>query len=178
MGVIHDCSACWSVVVTTVLRIDDYSITLRPMMYGYFALVTSCESHRSSMVVTERLFATLSLNIIALYLASLLETTKTSLIAYTIASSSDVLRTILVPPPWAWDDPSVSSTHFLIQTPWEYLSELSTMKSANTYPLIPVLGRYSMSNSLNSTAHFRSLPDALGLWSMALIGEPVSTIMV
>ena len=109
------------------------------------------------MAAIERLFAILSPNITASYSTSLLETAKSNLIPCAIAFLLDVLRTIPAPPPWARDNPSVSSTHFSIPTSWESASELSTMKSTRACPLIVVLGRYSMSNSLSSIAYFNNL---------------------
>ena len=46
----------------------------------------------------------------------------------------------------------------------------SMMKSANTCPLIVVLGLYLMSNSLSSMGHFTSLLEASGLCSICFIG--------
>ena len=54
----------------------------------------------------------------------------------------------------------------------------SMMKSANTYPLIAVLGLYLMSNSLNSMAHFTSLLEVYGLCSICFIGCSVGISMV
>ena len=54
----------------------------------------------------------------------------------------------------------------------------SMMKYANTCPLTVVLGLYRMSNSLNSMAHFISLPEVSGLCSICFIGCYVGTLMV
>ena len=54
----------------------------------------------------------------------------------------------------------------------------SMMKSANTYPLIAVLGLYLMSNSLSSMAHFTSLLEVYGLCSICFIGFSVGISMV
>ena len=54
----------------------------------------------------------------------------------------------------------------------------SMMKSTNTYPLITVLGLYLMSNSINSMAHFTSLPKVSSLCSICFIGCSVGISMV
>ena len=54
----------------------------------------------------------------------------------------------------------------------------SMMKSAKIYPFIFVLCLYLMSNSLNSIAHFISLPEVSGLCSVCFIGYSVGTSMV
>ena len=54
----------------------------------------------------------------------------------------------------------------------------SMMKSANTYPLIVVLGLYLMSNSLSSIAHFTSLPEVSDLCSICFIECYVGISMV
>ena len=51
----------------------------------------------------------------------------------------------------------------------------SMMKSAKIYPFIVVLDLYLMSNSLNSIAHFISLPEVSGLCSICLIGYSLRT---
>ena len=52
------------------------------------------------------------------------------------------------------------------------------MKSANTCPLIVVLGLYLMSNSLSSMDHFTSLPEVSGLCNIYFIGCSVGISMV
>ena len=54
----------------------------------------------------------------------------------------------------------------------------SMMKSAKIFPLIDVLGLYLMSNSLNSIAHFTSLPKVSGLCNMCFIGSSVGILIV
>ena len=54
----------------------------------------------------------------------------------------------------------------------------SMMKSTKTCPLIAVLGLYLMSNSLNSMAHFTSLPEVSSLCSIFFIGDYVGISMV
>ena len=52
------------------------------------------------------------------------------------------------------------------------------MKFAKTCPLIADLGLYLMSNSLNSMAHFTSLPEVSGLCSIFFIRCYVGISMV
>ena len=54
----------------------------------------------------------------------------------------------------------------------------SMMKSTKTCSLIVVLGLYLMSNSLNSMAHFTSLPELSVLCSICFIGCSVGISMV
>ena len=54
----------------------------------------------------------------------------------------------------------------------------SMMKSTKTFPLIVVLGLYLMSNSLNSMAHFTSLPEVSGLCNIFFIRCYVGISMV
>ena len=49
----------------------------------------------------------------------------------------------------------------------------STKKSASTCDFALVLGRYSISHSLNSTAHMASRPDWLGLCRIVRMGKVV-----
>ena len=52
------------------------------------------------------------------------------------------------------------------------------MKSAKLFPLIAVLGLYLMSNSLNSMAHFTSLPEVYGLCNICFIGCSIGILIV
>ena len=54
----------------------------------------------------------------------------------------------------------------------------SMMKSAKICPLIAVLGLYLMLNSLSSIAHFTSLPEVSGLFSICFIGYYVGISVV
>ena len=54
----------------------------------------------------------------------------------------------------------------------------SMMKSANTSPLMVVLGLFLMSNSLSSMAHFTNLPEVSGLCRICFIGCSVGISMV
>ena len=54
----------------------------------------------------------------------------------------------------------------------------SMMKSANTCPLVAVLGLYLISNSLSSIAHFNSLPEVSGLCSICFIECSIGSSMV
>ena len=54
----------------------------------------------------------------------------------------------------------------------------SMMKSAKTCPLTTVLSLYLMSNSLNSMAHFISLPKVSGLCNICFIGCSVGISIV
>ena len=54
----------------------------------------------------------------------------------------------------------------------------SMMKSTITCPLIVVLGFYLMSNSLNSMAHFTSLPEVSGICNIYFIGCFIGISMV
>ena len=51
-------------------------------------------------------------------------------------------------------------------------------KSAKTFPFIAVFELYLMSNSLNSMAHFLSLPEVSYLCNTCFIGYSVGTSMV
>ena len=58
-------------------------------------------------------------------------------------------------------------------------AEVNSMtKSVKTCPFIAVFGLYLMSNSLNSMAHFISLPEVSGLCSTCFIGYSIGTSMV
>ena len=54
----------------------------------------------------------------------------------------------------------------------------SMMKFAKICPFTTVLGLYLMSNSLSSIAHFISLPEVSGLYSICFIGYLVGTSTV
>ena len=54
----------------------------------------------------------------------------------------------------------------------------SMMKSAKIYHFTAVLSLYLMSNSLSSIAHFISLPEVSGLYSIYFIGYSVGTSTV
>ena len=54
----------------------------------------------------------------------------------------------------------------------------SMMKSTKICPFTVVLGLYLMSNSLNSIAHFISLPKVSSLCNICFIGYLVGTSMV
>lgn len=57
------------------------------------------------------------------------------------------------------------------------LSVNSAMKSANTLPLIAVLGSYSMWNRLSSTDHFSIMPDMSNRRREAFIKVEVNTMI-
>ena len=124
---------------------------------------TNWELHQISMDVVESYLATLYPRRTASYSVSLLETMKVSLIVCVIVEPSGVLKTMSTPPPYVQDDLLVSRIHLSSSTPWGCTSDLSTINC----PLIALLGWYS-----------HSLLDASSLWSMALIDNPMSTIMV
>ena len=127
-------------------------------------------SQQRFKLVIESSLVSSSLRSTALYSASLLEPTNVIITASAMVKPSGDLRTMLTPPPVALDESSVSKTHNMAPRSWSYKFYRSTINSTRTFPLIADLERYSMSNSINSIAHFKSLPDAFGLWSMALIG--------
>ena len=54
----------------------------------------------------------------------------------------------------------------------------SMVKFARIYPFIVVLGLYMMLNSLSSIAHFISLLEVFGLYSICFIGYSVGTSIV
>jgi hypothetical protein len=76
---------------------------------------------------------------------------------------SGVLKTTPTPPAPLTDDPSILTYHLFSGPSSDGSSSAivnSAMKSARACALIACLGRYSISNSLNSTAHWISLPTA------------------
>ena len=52
------------------------------------------------------------------------------------------------------------------------------MKSAQTFPLIDVLGLYLMSNSLSSMSHFTNILEVSGLSNICFIGCSIGISMV
>ena len=119
----------------------------------------------------------------ASYSASLLEARKPNLRVYSVSIPSGEIRISPAPLPWALTAPLTDNFQMWRSgaswaAPVVYARVNSMMKSAKICPFIIVLGLYLMSNSLNSIAHFFSLPEVSGLWSIYFIGYSVGTSMV
>ena len=85
---------------------------------------------------------------------------------------------IPIPVPCFDEAPSTCSLHLLVFNP--ALSSLGTSlvtKSASTCAFELVCGLYSMSYLLSLIAHFASLPDWLGLWSIVRRDCDVKTVI-
>ena len=87
------------------------------------------------------------------------------------------------PLPWALAAPSTDNLQMeRSNASWAvsvgFAKVNSMMKSAKIFPLIVVLGLYLMSNSLNSMAHFTSLPEVSGLCNICFIGCYVGILIV
>ena len=63
------------------------------------------------------------------------------------------------------DEPSISRIHNVSSMSRACTFEISITISVRIGPFVADLGRYSISNSLNSMTHFRGRPKASGLWS-------------
>ena len=119
----------------------------------------------------------------ASYSASLLEVLNPNLSAYSMSIPSGEVRIRPAPLPYAFEAPSTES--FQVErsvVAWASLAGSadvnSMMKSAKTCAFIAVFGLYLISNSLNSMAHFISLPEVSGLCNTCFIGYSVGTSMV
>ena len=119
----------------------------------------------------------------ASYSASLLEARKPNLRAYFVSIPSGEFRISPAPLPWALE--ALSTDNFQMgrsSASWVasvvYAGVNSMMKSVKIYHFTAVLGLYLMSNSLNSIAHFISLPEVSGLCSICFIGYSVGTSTV
>ena len=111
----------------------------------------------------------------ASYSASLLEAWKPNLRAYFVSIPSGEVRISPAPHPWAVAAPSTDNFQMgRLGASWvasvDCAGVNSMMKSAKVYHFTAVLGLYLMSNSLNSIAHFISLPEVSGLCSICFIG--------
>ena len=90
-----------------------------------------------------------------LYSTSLLVVGKSKQIMHSILSPPKVWSTMPAPPACLFEDPSIWMLHCgTTSAPWPSMRVNSTMKSATTYPLIAVRGRYNISNSLSSSCRF------------------------
>ena len=116
----------------------------------------------------------------ASYLTSLLEAWKPNLRAYSISIPSGEVRISPAPLSWALAAPSTDNLQMgRAGASWVASVDCdgvnSMMKSAKICTFIVVLDFYLMSNSLNSIAHFISLPEVFGLCSICFIGYSVGT---
>ena len=90
----------------------------------------------------------------ASYSASLLVVGKSRRIMHLISSPSREWSTMLAPPAYLLDDPSICTLHWgYCPAPWHSMLVNSAMKSVTTCPLMAIRGQYYISNSLNSIAY-------------------------
>ena len=117
------------------------------------------------------------------YSASLLEAWKPNLRAYSVSIPSGEVRISPTSLPWALVAPSTDNLQ-MGRSDANWVASVdcarvnSMMKSAKICPFTAVLSFYLMSNSLNSIAHFISLPEVSGLCSICFIGYSVGTSTV
>ena len=83
---------------------------------------------------------------------------------------------ILIPDPCLDDAPSTCNIYLVFELELPSFGMSSMTKSASTCAFELVRDLYSMSYSLSSIAHFASLPDCLGLWSIVRRGCDVMTM--
>ena len=119
----------------------------------------------------------------ASYSASLLEARKSNLRAYSVSIPSGEVRISPAPLPWALAAPSMDNFQMgRSGASWVAFVDCAgvnyMMKSAKICPFTVVLGLNLMSNSLSSIAHFISLPEVSGLYSICFIGYSVGTSTV
>ena len=113
---------------------------------------TNYKSHQSSRFVTKSSLASHRLSSTASYSTSLSEATNANLTTCAIDKPFGDCRIIPAPPPTTLDESSISRSHEGSQRSCGHTSDIVAIKSARILPLIVDLGRYSMSNSFNSTA--------------------------
>ena len=115
----------------------------------------------------------------ASYFTSLLVVGKSRWTMHSISSHFGEWRTTPAPPACSLDDPLVCTLYQRYSfSSWLPPLVNSKMKSATTFPIMALWGRYCMSNSLYSIAHSAIHPVASGLLITRCKGLSVKTITV